>query len=93
MNFTSEEIYAIEQKNYRIEECCQEFLQRWLDGFAGNQVSITWETLLLAMADAECVITQQVWKALTSKGKSELYNNLQLYKNNYDHYLRVHHAE
>lgn len=74
LNFTSEEISVIElRKNYRIEECCQELLQRWLDGLPGNQASITWETLLQAMAAAECItVTRQVWKALTGEGKSEL---------------------
>ena len=67
LNFSSEEISAIELKKcYQVEECCQEVLKRWLNGQARDQMPITWKTLLLAIADAKCVtVAQQVQKALT----------------------------
>ena len=71
LNFSGEELSAIEQsKFYQVEECCQEVLHRWLGGRSGDWKPITWETLLLAMVDAKCItVAQQVWKALTGEGK------------------------
>ena len=68
LNFSSEEISAIELKKcYQVEECCQEVLKRWLNGQARFQMPITFNTLLLAIADANCVTVPalQVQIALT----------------------------
>lgn len=71
--FTIPELQYVRLKKakfFQVEDCCQEVLYQWLQGRAGDWKPITWETLLLAMVEAQCAtVAQKVWKAITDEGK------------------------
>lgn len=65
LDFDDSDLNNIERDKGNVEDCCMELMRRWLQGIV-RTTSVTWETLLEAMEDAQFVELARKLKGILS---------------------------